>query len=375
MAKRGNGEGSICRRKNGGWMAQYAVYTPEGRKRKTIYGKTRKEVAKKLAKALADREGGFIFDAGNQTVSEYLERWLADSVKGSVKPSTYESYKWLVRRHIIPTLGRVKLASLNAAHLQGFYSSKLEQGLSPRSVQYMHAVMRRALKQALRWGLVPRNVSEAVDPPRPHKKEIRPLSRDEARRLLEAARGDRLEALYVLAVHCGLRQGELLGLRWEDVDLDAATLRVRRSLNTAREGPRFIPPKTARGRRTVKLNRPAVEALRRHHHRQFEESTVLADQWQDYGLVFATTAGTPISSRNLTGRSFKPLLKQAGLPDIRFHDLRHTCATLLLGSGVHPKLVQELMGHATIAITMDTYSHVLPGMGDQTANAMETVLD
>ncbi len=278
-------------------------------------------------------------------------------------------------RHITPSLGRVKLASLNAAHLQGLYRSKPEAGLSPRTMRYIHAVMHRALKKALRWGLVLRNVSEAVDPPKPQKEKIKPLSRDEARRLLEAARGDRLEALYVLAVHCGLRQGKLLGLRWEDIDLNAATLRVRRALTTAKDGPRFVTPKTAKSRRTVKLNRQAVEALKRHHDRQFEESTRLAGEWRDYGLVFATATGTPINPRNLTGRSFKPLLKQPGLPDIRFHDLRHTCATLLLGSGVHPKLVQEPLGHATIAITLDTYLHVLPGMGDQAANAMETVLE
>lgn len=333
--KRGNGEGTITRRKNGGWMAQYAVYTAEGRKRRTIYGKTRTEVAAKLTKALSDGESGLIFDAGNQTVGEYLERWLEDSVKGSVKPRTHESYGWLVRKHIIPEIGRVKLASLNPAHLQRLYHSRMESGLSAR---YIHAAMHRALKQALRWGLVPRNACEAVDPPKPQKKEITPLSRDEARRLLEAVRDDRLEAFYVLAIHCGLRRGELLGLRWEDVDLDAATLQVRRILSTAKTGPRFAAPKTAKSRRTVRLNRPAVEALQRHHGRQFEESTILADEWQDYGLVFATTNGAPMDPSNLIARSFKPLLRNAGLPNIRFHDLRHTCATLLLG-GVHPKLV------------------------------------
>jgi integrase len=375
MGKRGNGEGSITRRKNGSWCAQYTVYTAEGRKRKTLYGKTRQEVAAKLAKALSDREGGLVFDAENQTVSEYLERWLSDSVKGSVRPKTFDSYEWLVRKHIAPALGRVKLKTLTSAHIQGFYRSKLEAGLSPRTVQYLHVVLHRALKQALRWGLVPRNVSEAVDPPKVRREEIRPLSSDQARRLLEAASGDRFEALYALAIHCGLRQGELLGLRWEDVDLEAGTLHVRRTLNLAKDGPKFTAPKTAKSRRQIRLTAGAVAALRRHHDRQFEESTRLTGLWQDYGLVFATTIGTPINPRNLTGRSFKPLLKQAGLPDTRFHDLRHTCATLLLRRSVHPKLVQELLGHATIAVTLDTYSHLVPGMGHQAANAMESVLE
>jgi integrase len=231
------------------------------------------------------------------------------------------------------------------------------------------------MEQALRWGLLPRNVSEAVDPPKARREEIRPLSADEARRLLEEACGDRLEALYVLAVQCGLRQGELLGLRWEDVDLESGTLQVRRTLTTTKDGPEFTAPKTAKGRRSIKLTAGAVDALERHHDRQFEETSRLARLWQDYGLVFATTTGTPLNPSNLVSRSFKPLLKRAGLPVIRFHDLRHTCATLLLSRGVHPKLVQELLGHATIAITLDTYSHVLPGMGDQIANAMEDVLE
>lgn len=214
-----------------------------------------------------------------------------------------------------------------------------------------------------------------MDPPKAQREEVRPLSPEQARRLLEAARGDRLEALYVLAVHCGLRQGELLGLRWEDVDLEAGTLHVRRTLTLAKDGPKFMVPKTAKSRRQIRFTTGAVEALKRHHDRQFEECTRLTGLWQDYGLVFATTIGTPINPRNLTGRSFKPLLKQAGLPDIRFHDLRHTCATLLLRRSVHPKLVQELLGHATIAVTLDTYSHLVPGMGHQAANAMESVLE
>jgi integrase len=308
-------------------------------------------------------------------LGEYLNRWLNGSVKGSVKAKTFNDYEWLVRKHIAPALGRIRLESLSPIHLQRLYQAKLEAGLSPSTVRHLHVVLHRALDQALRWGLVPRNVSEAVDLPKLQKKEIRPLSADEARRLLEAARGDRLEALYMLAIHCGLRQGELLGLRWENLDLETGTLQVRRTLTTTKGGPRFTAPKTAKSRRSIKLTAGAVDALRRHHDRQFAESTRLTGLWQDYGLVFATTTGTPLNPSNLTSRFFKPLLKRAGLPDVRFHDLRHTCATLLLSKGVHPKLVQELLGHATIAITLDTYSHVLPGMGDQTANAMESALE
>lgn len=205
------------------------------------------------------------------------------------------------------------------------------------------------------------------------REEILPLDRDQVRALLAATREDRLEALYVVAIHCGLRQGELLGLKWEDLDLDAGTLQVRRTLSSAKEGPRFSAPKTAKGRRSVRLTPTALEALKRHSARQADEMTKADTLYKDHGLVFASMVGTPLSRHNLT-RAFKAALRRAGLPQtFRFHDLRHTCATLLLGRGHHAKFVQELLGHATIAVTLDTYSHVLPGMADHTA-AMEDAL-
>jgi integrase len=204
-------------------------------------------------------------------------------------------------------------------------------------------------------------VAEAVDPPRVPKKDITPLSPEQARAFLEAASGDRLEALYILAIHTGMRQGELFNLRWDDVDLEAGVLRVRGT-------------KTARSRRTVTLSETALEALRSHLERQLVEIDRAGSLWRENGLVFATEIGTSLNRHNLTQRSFKPLLERAELPPIRFHDLRHTCATILLSQGVHAKFVQELLGHATIAITLDTYSHVLPSMGNQTASAMEDVL-
>jgi integrase len=372
--KRGNGEGSITRRKNGGWMAQYAVHTAEGRKRKTLYGKTRQEVAAKLAKALSDREGGLTFDAGSLTVSEYLDRWLADSVKDTVRQRTWERYEQIVRVHIKPTLGRIKLKGLTPAHIRGLYREKLDAGLSPRTVQYIHTTLHKALKDAVGDGLIPRNVTEAVRAPRPAKKEVRPLSPDQSRTFLEAARGDRYEALYVLAVTAGLREGELLGLKWEDIDLDVGSLAVRRTLSEARSGRFFEAPKNGKGR-SIKLTRQAVEALRTHRKRQNEERLRFGTLWQDSGLVFPAQTGTPMNAKNLTARSFKPLLERAGLSrTVRLHDLRHTCATLLLGKGVHPKIVQELLGHATIAITLDTYSHVLPNMQGEAVSAMESAL-
>ena len=268
----------------------------------------------------------------------------------------------LVDKHVVPALGNVRLSKLTPAHLQGFYRSKLDAGLSPRTVQYLHVVLHRALKQALRWGLVVRNVAEAVDPPRVPKKEVTPLSPEQARAFLEAASGgDRLEALYVLAVHTGMRQGELFNLRWDDVDLDAGVLRV--------QGHEDRPEPPHRD-----ALRDGPGSPQKPPERQLGEIDRAGSLWRENGLVFATEIGTPLNRHNLTQRSFKPLLERAGLPQIRFHDLRHTCATILLSQGVHAKFVQELLGHATIAITLDTYSHVLPGMGGGTAEAMDEAL-
>ena len=372
--KRGNGEGSISRRKNGGWMAQYAVYTAEGRKRKTLYGKTRQAVATKLARALSDREGGLIFDAGSQSVGEYMDRWLNDSLRDTVRQSTLVRYEQLVRLHINPALGRIALKSLSAAHVQGFYRDRLDSGLSPATVQKIHAVLHKALDQATSWSLVPRNPTESVKAPRPAPEEIRPLNREQAKALLETARGERFEALYVLAVTAGLRQGELLGLKWEDVDLENSLIRVRRTLIRNRGRLLLGEPKTKRSRRTVRLTEAAVQALKEHLARQIDQMERLGDLYEDQGLIFTTQRGTLVNPTNLRKRSFAPLLEKAGLLPIRFHDLRHTCATLLLSRNVNPKIVSEMLGHATIAITLDTYSHVLPTMQDSATRALEDAL-
>jgi integrase len=276
--------------------------------------------------------------------------------------------------HVCPALGRTKLKYLAPAQVQALYRRKLDEGLAPKSVKYIHTTLHRALKQAVRWGLVPRNVAAAVDPPRARPPEVAPLSPAEARTLLEAARGDRLEALYVLAVTTGMRQGELLGLGWADADLEADVVRVRRTLTLARGGPRLAEPKTRGSRRQVRLTAGAVEALGRHRERQGAERAAAGDNWNDNGLVFTTTIGTPIRRVKLHRESWKPLLRRAGVRDVRFHDLRHTCATLLLTKGVHPKIVSEMLGHSSVAITLDIYSHVIPGLQEAAVGAMEGVL-
>jgi integrase len=371
MGRRGNGEGSISRRKDGLYMARYTVETSTGTNRKALYAKTRKQATEKLAEALAQTQKGITADAGAKTVGTFIERWLEDSVRGSVRQSTYQRDESLCRVHMVPALGKKKLKTLNAADVQRFYRAKLDSGLSSATVHKLHVVLHKALKQAIRWGFAQRNVVNDVDAPKIHKEEVTPLTREEARKLLEVARDERLEALYVVAVQSGLRQGELLALRWEDIDLGTRTLQVRRTLT--RNGSKLAvgPTKTSKGRRTGRLTRDATEALQDHLERQLAEIDEAEDSWQENGLVFCTGKGTLINPTNLRRRSLAPLLQRAGLPPMTFHQLRHTAATILLLKNVNPKVVSEMLGHGTIAITLDTYSHVLPNMQSSAVAAME----
>jgi integrase len=376
MAKRrGNGEGNITLRKDGRWMARLTEPTPaEPKPRKTItlYGRTRKEVADKLAAAIAARNAGTLVLDDGTTFGEFLGRWL-DVTRHSLKATSYEAYERSIRVHVAPALGDVRLAKLTPGHLQSYYGAKLAEGMAPASVRLQHQVMHRALAMAQKWRLVVENVADATDPPKPRAEEMKPLDREQARRFLDAARGHRHEALFVLAITTGMRIGELLGLRWGDIDAEAGTLRVERTLSAAKSGPRFTSPKSGKGR-NVKLPAIAVAALKAHRARQNAERLALGDAWQDLNLVFPARDGGPLDRTNLTRDNLAPLLRRAELPAIRFHDLRHTAATLLLSQGVHPKLVQELLGHSSVAMTIDRYSHVLPGMGDQTAAAMVAAL-
>ena len=374
--ERGNGTGTVYPRKNkAGKVIGYrgSYFGPDG-KRRYVSAKRKGDAERALRQVMTDADRGLVFEAGTLTVEDYLNRWPTDSVKDTVRGTTFERYEQITRKHIIPEVGRVKLKALTLAHVRGLYKAKLESGLSPRTVQYVHVTLHKALKQAEHDGLVPRNVTKAVRPPQVRREEMRPLTPDQVGVLFGAARGARLEALYVLAVTTGLRQGELLGLKWEDVDLDNGTLRVRRALTTAKGGPVLAAPKTKGSRRTVKLPPTASEALKGHLGRQLEEIDAAGPLWCENGLIFASEAGEPLDRRYVTTHLFKPLLERASLPQVRFHDLRHTCATLLLSKNVNPKVVSEMLGHASIAITLDTYSHVLPTMQDSAARAMEEAL-
>jgi integrase len=381
MGRRGNGEGTIYKVKGKDlYAARFHVDLPDGTsKRKTLYAKTRKEAADKMADAMGAASKGVYTDDEKLTVSQWMERWLEDSARGDLAHRTYANYKLQIRRHINPALGRRRLSKLTAAPIQSLYAAKLRDGLKPASVRYIHAVLHRALGQAVRFNLIPANPASRVDPPKIRQDEITPLDAEQARTLLEAAKGGMHEPLYVLSLTTGLRMGEALGLKWSDVDLDRGTLRVNRQLQRVRrDGDKsgtleFSEPKNA-SRRTIDLPLRAVEALRSHRKWQLEEQLRAGAKWHDNGLVFTTGKGTPLEAQNVINRYFKPLLKRAELPNIRWHDLRHTYATLLLARGTHPTYVQKSLGHASVQLTLDRYSHWMPSMGRNTAQGIDEAL-
>jgi len=311
--------------------------------------------------------------AESPTLRAFLEDWL-ESIVHSVRPRTWTRYSEYVRLHVVPTLGNRTLGDLTPKDIQTLYSQKIGQGLSPRSVLHLHRVVHRALAHAHRWGLVDANQADLVEPPRPEPREMKALSPGEARRVLVAASGDRFEALYAMAITTGMRQGELLGLRWRDVDLDGRSVRVTGSLQyIPGRGLRVSSPKTARSRRNVLISEVAAAALFEHQRRQ-ELERAESTGWEDNDLVFPNRRGRPIYATNLLDRSFSQLLQRAGVPRVRFHDLRHTAATLLLGQGVHPKVVSEMLGHTNTSITLDLYSHATPTMQREVAGAFDRLL-
>jgi integrase len=374
MAKRLKGEGSVWLRTDGRWCGAVNLGWEHGkRRRKYFYGQTAEQVQAAILRARADLAQGLPVVAERQTVEEFLGRWLEDSVKPSVRPLTYEQYRQHVKLYLAPLLGRHQLAKLAPQHVRAFIKQKLADGLSPRTVQLSLVILRRALGQAVKDGLVGRNVAKLADPPRWKRPEIKPWEPAEAARFLDAIRTERLEAAYLLALSLGLRRGEVLGLRWSDVDLEGKTVTISQALARVGGKLEFIEPKSRQSRRTVPIHDGLVAALRNHRRRQFEERLAAGSRWHDGGLVFTTRIGTPLEPRALN-EDFERVVMAAGLRRIRLHDLRHSCATFLLAQGVHPRVVMELLGHSQISLTMETYSHVLPDAMREAIGRMEALL-
>jgi integrase len=344
MAHRGHGEGSIYRRKDGRYAA---AITLENRKRRTFYGKTRREVQEKLNAALHEKKQGTLATGPQQLLKTYLENWLEQAYKPTVKLNTYVQYRSVIRHHLIPAFGNVPVQKLTPEKLRAFYRQKIDDGSKPRTVGLIHAALRRALSDAVKQGLVARNVATLVTPPRIDRYDAQTLTVEQAEKLLEAARGSRLDALLILALTTGMRHGELLALRWDDIDFKQGLVSIHRTV-TRVGGYGYVEsePKTRSSRRRIVLPGVALEALTRHRIEQEQACVEVGDKWQDKGLVFCDKYGGFFSPDMVLWR-FGKLLREIGLPHMRFHDLRHSAATILLVAGVHPKVVQERLGHST----------------------------
>jgi integrase len=306
-------------------------------------------------------------------MAQYLRNWLV-SKQIEMRPSAFRRIEEHVRLRLIPALGQTRLIKLAPQQIQTLYAESLAAGLSPATVRGMHFTLRNALDTAVIQGALSRKPIDAVKKPRQMRHEMQVLSAEQAREFLDAARVERLEPLYLLALHTGMRQGELLGLRWKDVHLDLNSLNITTTVSWDASGYHFGEPKTKRSRRRVALSPAIVAALRTHRTKLAEERLQAGAAWQDYGLVFPTLLGTPQSPSNIRTRSLNRILTRAHLPLIRFHDLRHTAATLALSANVDPKIVSEMLGHSSVAFTLDTYSHVLPTMQTDAAAVMEQLL-
>ncbi len=380
--RRGHGEGSIYQRPDGTWACQASLgnnLIAGKRIRTTIVRDTRREVADELTRILGAKQRGEYIETSTYPLGEWLDKWLNEYKKAQLRPLTFESYAGLIERHIKPALGKVPLGKLQPHMLQTFYNEKLASGrrdgkggLSTRMVRYFHAVIREALQQAVKEGLLPRNVADATSPPVIRNEPMRPLTEAELRAFYQSAKDDRLFPAFLLAATTGLRRGELCGLCWDSIDLGKGSLVVQRQLLTPKgeDGKTELvledTTKTKAGRRTVSLTDDAVRELKAHRKQQLRERLLLGPAYQDQGFVFCQADGSPTDPRNIT-KHFQRLLKKAGLPKVRLHDLRHTHASLLLSRGVHPKIVQERLGHSSITMTLDLYSHLASGMDEAAA--------
>jgi len=371
--RRSNNEGTIVKRADGRWEAKISM---PGSQRRSFYGRSQVEVKEKKTAALHAVQRGIPVPGDQLTVEGLLGAWLRDSAAQRVRPTTLKSYESKVRNHLIPAVGRVPIMRLTPQHVDKMMNDQLAAGIPPRSVHHHRAVLRAALNVAMRWGLVDRNVAGMASPPPVPDRKVRAMSAADGQALLAAVRGDRLEALFTVALAAGLRQSEALGLQWGDIDLDAGTLSVQRTLQRVDREYRFMEPKTQRSRRTIGLPLPVVGSLREHRSRQIEGRLRVGSAWSgaDWGdLVFCDELGAPLSGIHVT-RRLKALLRAAGLPEMRYHDLRHGAATLMAAQGVTARDAMETLGHSQIATTMEIYTHVLPDVQKDVARRMERAL-
>ncbi len=369
---RANSEGSVYQRsRDGRWIT--SVSLPDGSRKSWTFG-TQKEALQKLKVHHKQVQEGIIpITEPRVRLDRFLADWLEGTVKQSVRPKIYDSYAQLVRLYIAPTIGRVALEELSAVHVRDLQNKQLASGLSPRTTQYTRAVLRRALNQAVKWSLVPRNVVPLVDPPKSTRHEREMLTIAQVHMLLHYAQGDRMAAVLVTAIALGLRKGELLALTWQDVDFAKGTVTVHSSLQLIEGKPRIMETKTKQSNRTITLPGIVSDALCTQRLRQEEARRLAGARWKQTEYIFTTSVGTPFGPTNMS-RELDRVLQKAGLPHIRFHDLRHLAASLLLDSNMRLKDVSTLLGHASTSITQNVYEHLLDKSGRKVADEMDRIL-
>ena len=372
--------GKVFEREKGIWYARVSLTDPSGKRRQIWRKGENKSHAKELLKELLgkiDESDGTFIEGEKLMLNEYLDRWLDAAARPRLAERTFIDYKDLLTRYVRHEIGNTKLAKVNALMIQKLYSDMQARGLSPRVVRYTHAVLSSALKQAVKWGLLMRNPASLVELPKQTRKEMQALSPDDAAKFLEAAKDDRWGIVFALALMTGMRPEEYLGLQWKDIDFDQGIVTIQRTLVWRRKGGGwyFGEPKTNRSRRNIPIPFSLVSALRDHKRYQAEQRMKAGPNYHALELVFATPDGGPLMPQNLYRRHFKPILKRAGLsPTIRMYDLRHSCATLLLAADINPKVVSERLGHSTVTLTLDVYSHVLPSMQKEATDRLESLL-
>ena len=369
--KRGNNEGSIYKRNNGTWRAMVTV---QGR-RLTHTSKTKGEGQNWIRGMLEEIDNGLTYDNTQVSLETFMEDWLV-SIEPSLRYNTFKQYSQITRQHILPVLGNFQLRDLKPEQIQQLYNRMVRKGFGLRTVQLVHSVIHRALVHAVKLGSIPRNPDDATTPPKPKTVEMQFLDENQVQQLLitAKARNDRLFALYHLAIATGMRQGELLGLKWSDLEWEQGLLQVQRQLTIKKGGGfEFTAPKTKSGIRRIDLGENTLRILREHRQQQLVQMQMAGETWQENDLIFPSDIGT-ISNRDNLRKDFKRLLKEAGLPAIRFHDLRHTGASLLLNNGIPVIIVSRRLGHARPSITLDVYGHLIPGKQKEVAMLMDQLL-
>jgi len=373
--RRAHGTGSVFQRadrKGKQWVAQLVLENGKTRQR---YFWTQAQAADALNEMLYEQKRGMLVTERDQTVQQCVEHWLEDVHKRAIRQSTYIEYRRLINSYILPELGQIKLQQLTIRRVEAFYTRKLDEELSASTIRNIHAVLHQSLAHAVRTNLVARNVCDSVTLPRKERREIQPFTEEQAHQFLVAVQGHRLEALFTVALVTGMREGELLALHWGDINFDQRYLQVRRTIRRFKgQGMKEGEPKTASSRRRIALSPFLTEVLKQHRVRQLEAKLKAGSQWEEYDLVFSNFYGKALETGNLS-RIFHKLLRDAELPHMRFHDLRHSAASILLAMGVPAKVVQELLGHSNITMTLNIYGHVLPGQQQAAIEKMSDLFD